>query len=417
MGVGFFTAKDFKITNPAVLASGCGRCRLFKNCITPKMKPFGECKRGLMILGEAPGANEDAKGIPFIGKSGRLLNDMLQDCGIDVKRDAVKLNAVSCRPPKNRTPSAMEIESCRSRVWKAIKEYKPRVILALGMVSLQSLLAHRWFDEDGLGAMQRWRGFAAPDKELECWVCPTFHPAYILRMEKEPVYEKVFFKDIKNAVRHLDMPVPKYENVEENVHVLTKEEDVCARLTRIRKNKPVVVFDYETTGLKPFNEAQSIVYIGIADSLSSAMCFPAETMPNAVRLWGEICADPEIPKIAHHISFEDLWTREKIGVQVQNWMMCTMETAHVLDQRKGVCGLKFQAYVKTGVTDYSSGISPYLKPTTGSKKWLGDNAVNTIRQAPPAEVMKYCGLDCLNTYALAVEQCKELKEDMEWVRK
>lgn len=416
MGIGFFTSRDLKIKNPASLGIGCGKCRLFRNCQSPKMAPYGDGKRGLLIIGEAPGKNEDRKGIPFIGSSGQLLNKWLREYGVDPEKDIVKTNAVCCHPENNRTPTPQEIESCRGRLWKNIKDMSPKVILTFGLVPLQSLVSHRWFEEGGLGAMARWRGWAIPDRELGCWVCPTYHPAYVLRQEKNPVYEKVFAQDIKNAIRHLNKHMPDFHNSEANVKVLTNDDDIVPHLERILADKPTIVVDYETTGLKPFNDGHKIWYIGIADSLSSAMCFPTTGNKKALRLWRRICADAQVEKIAHHASYEDLWTRERLGVQMEGWKLCTMETAHVLDQRKGILSLKFQAYVKTGVSDYSSGVSPYLKPTDTNKKLNGDNAMNQIHLAPPKETMLYCGMDCLNTYQLAVVQCRELGIDTDWVR-
>lgn len=415
MGLGFFSSKDFKINNPASLGIGCGKCRLFKSCQTPKMPPHGEGRRGLLLIGEAPGENEDVRGIPFIGKSGQLLNRWLREYGIEPEVDAVKTNAVCCRPEKNRTPTPQEIEACRGRLWKTITDMKPKAILTFGLVPLQSLIGHRWFDDGGLGAMSRWRGWTIPDHDTNCWICPTYHPAYVLRQERNPVFEKVFAEDIKNAIRHLNKPLPAFCNTEGNVKVLTQDEDIVPHLERMLERKWTLVFDYETTGLKPFNEGHRIWYIGIADSLSSAICFPTAGNKKALRLWRRICADDQIGKIAHHAHYEDLWSRERLGVQVEGWKLCTMETAHVLDQRKGVCGLKFQAYVKTGVVDYSSNISPYLKPTDANKKKYGDNAINQIHAAPPQQTMLYCGMDCLNTYQLAIEQCRELGIDTEWV--
>ena len=414
MTIGFFKSENFKISNPASMGTGCGKCRLYKGCEHPKMEPWGEGRKGLMLIGEAPGETEDRRGVPFVGKSGQMINSVLRSLHINPDTDIVKLNAVSCRPPKNRTPDGKEIEQCRGRVWAAIEKHKPKVIITFGMVPIQSLVEHRWFDDaDGLGGMMRWRGWAIPDRSLGCWVCPITHPAYVLRMGG--IYDLVFEQDMERAVSLLEVPVPTFMNEQKNVRVFENPKDVIPTLEFLLETKPTLAFDYETSGLKPYNRAHDIWYVGVAYGRAHGICFPFGNK-RVRKLWAQICADPDIPKIAHNVGFEDLWTREILGVQTQGWKMCTMLTSHVLDQRKSVTGLKFQTYVRMGLPDYSSTISPYLKATAQDKEKFGDNAINQIAQAPPKPMMLYCGMDCLSTYELAILQCKDLGADLQWVR-
>lgn len=412
--LGFFKSENFKINNPASMGTGCGKCKLFKTCQSPKMPPFGMNKKKLMLIGEAPGETEDKRGIPFVGKSGQLINSVLRQFHVDTENDIVKLNAVWCRPPDNRTPTGIEIEHCRGKVFDAIQKYQPKVIITFGMTPLSSLVGYRLFDDaDGLGGMMRWRGWTIPDRELKCWICPCLHPAFVLRMGTD-IYDLIFEQDMERAIHMLDVPFPKFSNTQENVQVYENGRDVVPVLEHILDKKPTIAFDYETSGLKPYNKDHDIWYVGLAWAKSKAACFPFGNR-KVRKLWAQICADQDIPKIAHNVGYEDLWTREILGVQVQNWKMCTMLTAHTLDQRKSVTGLKFQTYVRMGLSDYSSTISPYLKPTAMDKQKYGDNAVNQISQAPPKQTMLYCGMDCLCTYELAAMQCADLKMDTEWV--
>jgi len=104
----------------------------------PAVKGVGQKHAGLMLVGEAPGAKEEATGIPFVGRSGKFLDSVLLGLGVD--RDEVFItNVVRCRPPGNRKPSREEIESCLPDLIEEIKTVKPKVVVALGATAINSL--------------------------------------------------------------------------------------------------------------------------------------------------------------------------------------------------------------------------------------------------------------------------------------
>ena len=156
---------------------GCSSCVLSENCITPKMHPTGKGKESILIIAEAPGQKEDEKGIQLIGQSGQLFRNILKEFDIDLDEDCWKTNAVICRPPKNRKPTNSEINNCRLNLFKTIEEYKPYKIITLGEIALQSLIGHR----TSITGITKWTGHCIPDQDTQCWIFPTFHPAYILR--------------------------------------------------------------------------------------------------------------------------------------------------------------------------------------------------------------------------------------------
>lgn len=405
MTLGFFESKDFKISNPTAMGDGCGKCRLYRKCQTPKMKPFGKGEKGIMFIGEAPGSDEDKQGKPLVGLSGKFLSTKLKKFGLDPETDIVKLNALACRPPEGHKITGIEIYACRSRVWKAIEKYKPKVIVPLGMAAIECLIGHRWYNEkSGFGTITQWRNWAIPDRDLKCWIVPSYHPAFILRtMDKVGAAEVIFERDIKKAVEHLDKPLLTWKDERDCIEILTKTTAIAKRLQMIKSGN--ITFDYESTGLKPYNKGQEITHLGIATSENDAFCFPMETNTPVMRELKRIFSDSNIGKIAQNLMFEDLWTREYLGTQVQGWKSCTMQSSHVLDHRKGITPLKFQAYVRTGLIDYSSSITPYLKGVDVDD--YGANAINRIYDAPPQKVMEYCAIDCLVTYRLWNLQQKE----------
>lgn len=142
----------------------------------------GNPNSDIMIIGEAPGQEEDEQGKPFVGQSGKLLDNMLLSVGIK-RSDVYISNIVFWRPPGNRTPSAEEISLCMPYVESHISFIKPKVLLLLGSVAVKSLLN----TTDGISKL---RGKKNIYKNID--VIPTFHPAYLLR---SPGQKTLAFRD------------------------------------------------------------------------------------------------------------------------------------------------------------------------------------------------------------------------------
>lgn len=172
-------------------------CRLCGLCEGRSTIVFGTggLSASLMLVGEAPGAEEDRTGLPFVGRSGALLTKML--AAINIGRDETFItNVVKCRPPGNRTPMPAEIESCRPLLEKQIAIIKPRLILALGGPAARWLLG---LEQNA--AISKIRGRAYLYKGIR--VIPTFHPAYLLR---NPSAKKEVWEDLKLVRKVLDEP-------------------------------------------------------------------------------------------------------------------------------------------------------------------------------------------------------------------
>jgi uracil-DNA glycosylase family 4 len=146
---------------------------------------------GLMLVGEAPGADEDRQGKPFVGRAGRLLDKMLAAIGLD-RRHAYIANVVPWRPPGNRTPTPQETAICLPFVQRQIELAAPRVLVTLGGPSTQTLLGLK----DGiLRTRGRWSRCIIADREIP--TMPTLHPAYLLR---QPAQKRLAWRDLQ-AIR------------------------------------------------------------------------------------------------------------------------------------------------------------------------------------------------------------------------
>lgn len=177
--------EDLKAT---VLAfSGCD---LKKTCMNTVFSD-GNPKCEVMIVGEAPGANEDEDGIPFCGISGKFMDSYMKIIGLTREKNLYISNAVFWRPPGNRKPTEMEINICRPFVQKHIALIKPKIIIAVGSSSLQSLLP------DVKKTISQIRGnvldYDNPYLDEPIKVFPTFHPSYLLR---QPLKKKLVWDDL-----------------------------------------------------------------------------------------------------------------------------------------------------------------------------------------------------------------------------
>ena len=162
--------------------AGCTRCPLHKSR-TQTVFGVGNRHADWMIIGEAPGAEEDRRGEPFVGRAGKLLDEMLRAVGLD--RGTVFItNILKCRPPGNRDPAADEAAACRDYLERQIELIKPRLVLAVGRIAAQQLL----HTDSPLG---RLRGRAHSLNSGQVPLVVTYHPAYLLRSpsQKRKVWE------------------------------------------------------------------------------------------------------------------------------------------------------------------------------------------------------------------------------------
>jgi uracil-DNA glycosylase family 4 len=136
--------------------------------VVSRGNPFAK----LMIIGEAPGAKEEEIGEPFVGRSGKLLDKLLQNAGIDINQDVYFCNVVKCRPPKNRRPTKIEIQENLPWLYQQIKLVNPSLIVLVGATALEAILKIKSPISILRGEWIDWEGKL---------VMPVFHPSYLLR--------------------------------------------------------------------------------------------------------------------------------------------------------------------------------------------------------------------------------------------
>jgi DNA polymerase len=175
---------------------GCNKCELRAGC-TQTVFGVGNTEASLLVIGEAPGADEDRQGEPFVGRAGQLLNAMLLAMGF--KREAVFIaNIVKCRPPDNRDPKPEEALSCQPYLQRQIDLIEPDAILAVGRIAAQNLLK-----TDITVGKLRGRVHAFGERRIPLVV--TYHPAYLLR---SPEQKAKSWQDLQLALSILRGDIP-----------------------------------------------------------------------------------------------------------------------------------------------------------------------------------------------------------------
>lgn len=407
MSQGFFklTASSSQVAGRTTTITGCGACGLHKQCRTPRMGITGGGAKRIFILAECPSHKEDSQGEVGVGEASALLRGELRRHGIDPDVDCWKMNAVNCRLPKDQdTPTDAQIGWCHPMVWKEIEARKPHLILLLGGAAVKSLMLGRW--KKNLGGIHKWRGWNIPDREVGAWICPTFHPSYIHKMNKEPVLLKIWRDDIARALCRVTDVLPKWSDERKGVHILDTPRLVTEYLSMIYAIKPrFLAFDYETTGIKLHAEGHRIVSCSMSFNGFEAGSWMWKDVDAAgLTAFRKILTDAAIGKIASNIKYEDNASTAVLGIKPQGWAWDTMLAGHVMDNRPDITSVKVLAYLHLGVLPWNEHVSHLLQSDDN-----GGNSFNHIDEIEPYDLLLYGGLDSIYEHQIAMMQMEATK--------
>jgi uracil-DNA glycosylase family 4 len=404
--------------------SKCLVCGLNKKCANGQFEAVGEGKAGVLVVLECPTNAETTSGQHLLGTSYDFISASLRNIGLSLEKDCVRVHAVRCRKPFKKGQAdytETEIVSCYPYLLGKIEKMKPKAILTFGSTALKGILSKE-FSDTSIG---RWHGLPlqyTTEKGHRCWLMPTFSPSVDKESKGGDIYKPVITKEVKEFGKLLKKPLPpeKRPNV---VHLMNAKE-ICKALEET-KNAKFLSIDYETTGKKPDHPDHRIVTVSVTavykgpsedpydDDDAETISFPlsykgvfnedeqadiAEALVEAM--------DNESLIIAHNHKFEQRWTSTILGYDFpKKRSYCTMIIAHLMDERKKFCSLKFQAYLHFGLPDYSKGMQKYIESED-----QGGNAFNKIDDAPLPELLEYNGYDTYYTYLLFKIQRKYWKE-------
>lgn len=170
----------------------CRNCKLCSNR-TNIVFGVGNTNSNVMFIGEGPGADEDAQGIPFVGKAGKLMDNAFDIVGIN-REEIYIANIVKCRPPNNRDPQDDEIDACINYLRNQVMIIKPRIIVLLGRIALQNILGKEYKITSSRGIWIEKKGIL---------YMPTWHPAALLRDETKKIDFIIDLKEVMNKLKEL----------------------------------------------------------------------------------------------------------------------------------------------------------------------------------------------------------------------
>lgn len=185
-------SKSYSEFKQALIESNCGQCALSKSrshIVVDRGNPNAK----VLMIGEAPGENEDLQGKAFVGKAGKLLDELTRNLGFDTNRDSLIVNVVKCRPPENRAPTREEADQCLPFLRKQIDLVKPKIIVLLGATALKHMIPSK----KNFSMNEEVGNFFEHPEYPGVKLIVLFHPAYILR---DPRKKDLMIEHLKRLV-------------------------------------------------------------------------------------------------------------------------------------------------------------------------------------------------------------------------
>ena len=383
----------------------CEACGLYKVCKTPKIKPVGNGKMRILLIGDMATSEEDRTGNQLHGARFNFLRDALKKAGIDITEDCWYTHATRCYSPrlgsKSNPLKAPTLSACHGLLMAEIVTLKPYVIVPLTQMAWDQLFYDRESGRDNT-LHHEWAGMIIPDQKLMTWVAPIYDPIKVKeewdndgRTRTYNKYELFFNRQIRALATHCDdaKPVPVYRG-EQMCRATVHEDQAIAWIEEARTWRESVSLDYETTGLKPHRIGQIITTASLSNGVIS-YGFKFHYTPRFLDAWKKFCLGPQ-PKISHNMGFEWLWTMIQCGHEVKNIQDDTLLLWHVLHNNRAA-GLKFLVYALYGIMGYDALVDQFIKSTGEEAKKYGGNGFNRMREAPQLRSATYCAEDSLYT--------------------
>lgn len=384
--MGFFkietsgTRAEARVSDSASGKTGCDACPLkadWPRLKSPRMPPSGNLESGdILVLGEAPGQDEDRQNMQFVGRSGRFLDDHIPKQFDD---RLVFQNAVRCRPENNRAPTLREMHACSPYLEEDVAKLKIKAILGVGNAPLQ-----KFFPDARIGKIH---GLKFPVKlgSRHVWFYPVHHPAFLLRQESEyrngsPALP-VFRADIRTFWKQVDTwEPPNVLDLHPRQVTLCRSREEAEGFLR-GMHEPLAV-DIETTCLRPYMRGAQILSAAFSDG-TTTIAFPI-SHPDAINDWGLPLLLETVARrrwVAHNVAMELAWFRffgpEHAYLNYDD----TMALGRLAHDRAEMLSLEDMSVLHLGC----------------NVKDLSKIVVTRLKEYPVNDVLRYNGLDVLAT--------------------
>lgn len=393
----------------------CELCpKLCKNSLNVCMAGEGPSHADLMIVGEAPGGNEDEMNRPFVGRAGEFLRDELMVAAKIPESKVRFTNAVRCHPPKNKTPTATEIRKCRPYLELEIKRIKPKVIVGMGNVPLATFLSrfYKGAKEEGVSRKSEsivsgisvWRGKVIWLREFNCWFIPTFHPSYCMRNEqgrgRSTYSTELAVSDLKKAWELCKSP--RYTPSQVETTIVDSSKEFKTLMLKLQKLK-AFAFDIET-GVN-YDNPNIPRIIGASFAWEKHIGYYVswdliESYPIVRELLYDILGSSKHLKAMHNGAYEIRVLRYN-NIPIHDRYFDTMIAAHMVDEnfRKG---LKDLTWIHTDFGGYDVSLEKYKQ----------ENKIKADYSKIPYEMLsEYGALDAVATWYLYKVLSKQMDDE------
>ncbi len=397
----------------------CGKCKLNENSQNPKQTYYGKGKKKVLIIIEKPSDADDFKGIPLSGESGAEFKLLLKMNDLSLENDFVVIHAVGCKIKKGKDPSKKQIDCCSPRIKEIIDKLKPKHIWLLGDVAIDCYLRTFYPKRFKTTTSELWSDRQIPCRINNAWLHPMYAIDFSAKNKNE--FAKITFKkQLEKMINQIGEPKPVNYDWYKDVSVCFYKDEVIEHLETILHNAKYVTFDYETTGLKPYEKRHKILTISCSgldrfyQPVTDSTAFPFQYKNHfnkkekneIYKLWKAILTSDKIGKIAHHMKFENLWTKQILKFDIKKWHFCTMLGSYLYDERKGGSGLKFVSFCRWGTPNYDASVEKFIKADTS-------NGFNQLEKVNISDLCLYNAIDDKLTSQLFIDLKLKLKKDEE----
>lgn len=330
----------------------CEKCQLYQGCKSPYMESHGAEDPLVLVIGEAPGEEEDKAGKPFVGRSGQLLRRVLEEIGFD-EGDVRYTNVVRCRPPDNNITKKY-INYCHHYALEEIEHYKPELVLLMGNSPLGAVL--------GESGITTWNGVVV-EREDSTYV-PLYHPAYVLRnMNAMGDWLDGFDRALETLGK--DKVDDSWE------YIFPKTLHDVKMMQKHLSEHEFISYDTEVTSLDPHSNQNVLLAVSFAaggkaygvvcEHPDSQWVFDYDNIGTEVMsVIIDIIKEHDGGLIGHNMKFDQKHTRKLLGTDYQAGGD-TMLISHLLDSRQGIHSLKRLAGLYLGMYDYDRELQEYVQ--------------------------------------------------------
>jgi hypothetical protein len=339
-----------------------------------------------------------------------MLETALHNVDIDITEDCWVTAAALCYGTHALEAAAY---CCSVNLRTTIETVKPAMIIPVGIDAVRAVMSHLW--REGAGDMSRFFGERIPVAKWGAWVCPVYDANYILSLGRtsaglpQGLGETAYLwltRHIEAMAEKLNQPVVAETP---NVDLVFNVDEIVYWLNTVSGlSKGYVAFDYECNCLRPETTGAKVLCaslcVGGWDKCKKVLSFPM--LNSVIPAWRAFLAS-NVAKIGWNVKFEQNFSRVLFGQPVNNFVSDGMLNAHLLDCRKGVTSLKYQAFAKLGVGGYEDSVSGYIDSSK-------DGKLNRLHELPKEILLKYCGLDSYLTWKLVMMQMREFEMSPYW---